>query len=310
MGFTPLNLVDVHVGRTTVKLYPKIGPTMQIWERNHAYQINKTALTNLPTDLKLIIDAFGAQLNASSTTEGIISDFKRHFHDHWMSFQNLTILSFHDSAGAIINGTTSATDPQVLLPVQNGNLADCRSQGVRFARIQCVLDFASFVTAVPYPTSTILRVSYYMELPQESRAMTNGAGAVYNLLSFLGVDDLRTLTPPEVKATILDPCLQDGPVLLKASDFNLQIANTDSTDISANIEHKILKLAWHQICTFVFAEICPGYSSQPHAALDHIKQSYVDNEGNMVSTPLFAYYQRMMNGMRPFAGDARFPVSV
>jgi hypothetical protein len=30
----------------------------------------------------------------------------------------------------------------------------------------------------------------------------------------------------------------------------------------------------------------------------------------MVSTPVFAYYQRMMNGMQPFAGEARFPVSI
>jgi hypothetical protein len=227
MGFTPLNLVDVHVGRTTVKLYPKIGPTMQIWERTHVYQINKTALTNLPTELKLIIDAFGAQLNASLTTEGIISDFKRHFNDHWMCFQNLTILSFHDLDSAIINDTTSPANPQVLLPVQDGNLVDCCSQGVRFAQVQCILDFASLVTAAPYPMSTILQASYYIELPQESRAMTNGNGGAYNLVSFLGINNLRTLTLLLVKANILDPCLQDGPVLLKASDFNLQNANTD-----------------------------------------------------------------------------------
>jgi len=30
----------------------------------------------------------------------------------------------------------------------------------------------------------------------------------------------------------------------------------------------------------------------------------------MVSTPVFAYYQRMINGMRPFVGEARFPVSI
>jgi hypothetical protein len=182
MGFTPLNLVVVHVGRMTVKLYPKIGPTMQIWERAHAYQINKTALTNLPTDLKLIINAFGAQLNVSSTTEDIISDFKRHFHVHWMCFQNLTILSFHDLAGAHIDDTTSPTDPQVLLPVQDGNLANCRSEGVRFVRVQYILDFVSLVTAVPYPTSKILRVSYYIELPQELCVMTNGAGGAYRLV--------------------------------------------------------------------------------------------------------------------------------
>jgi hypothetical protein len=140
--------------------------------------------------------------------------------------------------------------------------------------------------------------------------MTNEAGGAYNLVSFLGVDDLRTLTPHEVQTVLLDTTLQDGPVLLKASDFNLQHTNTDSTDIALDIKQKIIKLAWHQLCTSVFAEICPGYSSKPHAALDHIEQSYVDADGNMVSTPLFAYYQRMMNGMRPFAGEARFPVSV
>jgi hypothetical protein len=156
MGFTPLELVDVHVGHMTVKLYPKIGPTMQIWEQAHAYQINKSALTNLPTDLKLIIDAFGAQLNASLTTEGIVSNFKRYFSDHWMSFNNLIILPFHDLASNIVNDTTTSTDLQVLLPVQDGNLANCRSQDVRFVHIQCVLDFASLVTATPYPTSTIL----------------------------------------------------------------------------------------------------------------------------------------------------------
>ena len=140
--------------------------------------------------------------------------------------------------------------------------------------------------------------------------MRNGAGGAYNLVSFLGVDDLRLVTLPEVQTVLLDTTLQDGPVLLKASDFNLQNANTDSTDIEPGIEQKILKLAWHPLCTSVFAVICPGYSSQPHAALDHIKQSSVDADGNMVSTPVFAYYQCMINGMRPFAGEARFPVSV
>ncbi len=129
---------------------------MKIWERAYAFQIAKTSLTNLPVELKLIINAFGAQLNASSTTEGIISDFKSYFYDRWMSFDNLTILSFHDLAGNIINNTTTPADLQILLPVGDGNLANCRSQGVRFVRIQFVMDFASLVTAAPYPISTIL----------------------------------------------------------------------------------------------------------------------------------------------------------
>ena len=48
MGFMPLDLVDVHVGRLTAKLYPKIGPAMKIWERAYAYQIAKTFINAFP----------------------------------------------------------------------------------------------------------------------------------------------------------------------------------------------------------------------------------------------------------------------
>ena len=196
MGFMPLDLLDVHVGRLTAKLYPKIGPAMKIWERAYTYQIAKT-----------FVNAFGAQLNANSTTEGIVSDFKRYFNDQWMSFNNLTILYFHDAASAIINDTTTPGNSQILLPVQDGNLLNCRSQGLKFVCVQCILDFAPLLTAAPYSISTTLRVSYYIELPQESRTMRNGAGGAYNLVSFLGVDDLRLMTLPEVQTVLLNTAL-------------------------------------------------------------------------------------------------------
>jgi hypothetical protein len=149
-----------------------------------------------------------------------------------------------------------------------------------------------------------------MELPQDTWAMTNGAGAPYTLVSFLGVDYLRTLPPEMVKTQILLPVHQDGPVTLAASDFNLPNANTDSVSIAVEIDGKIIKLAWHQLCSSIFTELCPGYSNQPQAALEYIKQSYVDAEGNLICTPVFAYYQCMMNAIRPFAGEALFPKSV
>ena len=79
MGFAPLDLVDVPVGRMIVKLYPKITPPMPVHKRMHAFQVNKAALKDLLIDLRLVIDAFGAQLNASSTVEGILSDWRRYF---------------------------------------------------------------------------------------------------------------------------------------------------------------------------------------------------------------------------------------
>jgi hypothetical protein len=50
MGFSPLDPVDVPIGRMTVKLYPKITAAMPVHERAHAFQVNKSALKDLPTD--------------------------------------------------------------------------------------------------------------------------------------------------------------------------------------------------------------------------------------------------------------------
>ncbi len=119
----------------------------------------------------------------------------------------------------------------------------------------------------------------------------NGTNVAYNLTSYLGPDNLCTLTPDMVRATILRPVLQDGPVLLEAPDFNLQKATTNSIGIAMEVDGKILKLAWHQLCTSIFSKLFPGHSNQPQAALKHIKQSYLDTKGNLVCTPVFAYYQ-------------------
>jgi hypothetical protein len=81
MGFALLDLVNVSVGHINIKLYPLFTKDMPVHERGHAYQINKAALTNLPADFSLILDAFGMQLNASLTVKGIMSDWRHLFKD-------------------------------------------------------------------------------------------------------------------------------------------------------------------------------------------------------------------------------------
>jgi hypothetical protein len=155
-----------------------------------------------------------------------------------------------------------------------------------------------------------MQATYYIKLPQGIQALVNGNNQNYNLVTFLGAANLRALTSLQVRTNILNPVQQNAPVLLSASVFNLQSSNTNSNNIDIEVNHKILKLAWHQICTSVFVEICNGYMNQPQAALDHIKQCYIDSDENQVCIPVFAYYQHMMNAMRPFAGNKPFPKSV
>ena len=152
MGFALLNLVDVPVGRMTIKLYPKSTPAMH-HECAHAFQVNKATLKDLLADMRLVIDAFGAQLNASWTVEGILSNCRRYFNERWMDFAHLVIHSFHNLQGNQIGDTTTAGDSQVLLPVQDGDKTTSRKQDVRFVCMQCMLDFGTLFTAHPYPVN-------------------------------------------------------------------------------------------------------------------------------------------------------------
>ena len=307
--FAPRALAPVAVGRTSVNLYPVIDSSMPVEERAHAYQVNKTALASAPVDLRVQLDALGQQLNLAATVDGVRDDWLRFFHDSWSDFRRLAILSFHNDAGAQINDTSTAANAAVLLPVVNGHVANCRQANVKFVRVQITLDFRPLVNVEP-PGITTLRVEYYIELPQTSRAMVNGAGAGYNLVTFHGADDLRTLAQAAVQASILDLTLQDGPYDLQPASFNLTTARTDGTSLRSEIEGKILRLAYATICNTLFVELCPGYSNQPHAALDHIRQVHYDRDGNQVVSSVQAYFQQMMNASRPFSSQRDFPISV
>jgi hypothetical protein len=60
----------------------------------------------------------------------------------------------------------------------------------------------------------------------------------------------------------------------------------------------------------LFLDLCPGYSSQPHAALDHIRQVHTNREGNQVVSSVQSYFQQLMSAARPFTNQRDFPISV
>jgi hypothetical protein len=273
--FAPRALVPVSVGRTTVNLYPVIDPGMPVEERAHVFQVNKTALASAPVDLRVQLDVLGQQLNLAATVNGVRNDWLRFFQDSWCDFSRPAILSFHNDTGGQIQDTTTAANVAILFPVIDGNLVNCRRANVKFIRVQITLNSRSLVSVEP-PGITALRVEYYIKLPLTSRAMVNGTGAGYNLVMFHGADDLCTLQSAEVQATILDQTLQDGPYDLQPASFNLTIARTDGASLQSAIEGKILRLAYATVCNTLFLELCPGYSNQPHAALDHIRQVHYD----------------------------------
>jgi hypothetical protein len=91
---------------------------------------------------------------------------------------------------------------------------------MKFVRIRCTINFAGLTTINPYPVHPVLRIDYYIELPQTIQGVHCGANNI-NIETFCGVANLLTLSTAEVRI-LLDQVQQDAPVLLKASNFNLR----------------------------------------------------------------------------------------
>jgi hypothetical protein len=280
--FVPQTLEPVQIDKMTVKLYPIVDWTMKPPERAHAFQINKTAFAAPGIDCHLMLDTLGAQLNLSAIVDGILGNLTRHFHRAWCNFANLTILSFHNNSGA---------------------------QNIRFVQVQLNLDFASLVTLDP-PGVTVLRVKFYIELPQSSRDMLNGVRGPYRLTTFLGPNDICQMPTAEFSRDILGVTLQDGPLDLLCPNFNLTSAKTDSTTIAVEISSKIIRLATRSILDHLFNQLCPGYSKEPHAALDHIRQTYDDSTGNMIFSLVFNYYTQILAASCLFSDQEVLLVSI
>ncbi len=222
--FVPGPLKNIQVDKQTVKLYPIVDLSMKPPKRAHAFQTNKTALSIPGIDRRTMLDTLGVQLNLSAIVDDFLGDWTSHFHRNWCNFAHLTILSFHGDAGTQVNETSDANDSAVLLPMVNGPLGNCCKQ-VRFVRVQLNLDFTSLV---PHGVQglTILRVEFYIELPQSSGDMINDNNQSYRLTTWLGNADLRAIAAANFACDVLAHTLQDGPIDLLRPDFNLTSAKT------------------------------------------------------------------------------------
>ena len=111
-------------------------------EKAMAFQQNKTALASADLDQKVRILTLADRLDLMLTAESSLANWERKLRLNWANFANLSILSWHGANGNILHNTATAADASILLPVQNGAAAACRSSGVKFVRVQLALDYA------------------------------------------------------------------------------------------------------------------------------------------------------------------------
>jgi hypothetical protein len=140
--------------------------------------------------------------------------------------------------------------------------------------------------------------------------MQNGNGRAYCLTTFLGTDNVCTIADADFSHDILTTTLQDGLINLLCPDLNLTSTKTDSTAIQAEINSKITRLATPSILNHLFNQLCLGYSKEPYAALDHIRQTYEDANGNTTYLSLYNYITQILAASQPFMDQEILLVSI
>ena len=130
-----------------------------------------------------------------------------------------------------MNDTCDANNSAVLLPVVIGPFRHCRKQ-VCFVRVQLNLDFAGLD---PHGVQglTILRVEFYIELPESSCDTMNGNNQPYCLTTWLGKADLCATAATDFARDVLAHTLHDGPIDLLCPKFNLTSAKPRRTRASS-----------------------------------------------------------------------------
>jgi hypothetical protein len=130
--------------------------------------------------------------------------------------------------------------------------------------------------------------------------LPNDKGNGYQLSTYIGGNDLWTLSAAEVKHTILDVMHQDGLYKLLVPSFNHTSCRTDITGVYGKLNLMVVHLASDTIHTTLFMVLIPGYSIKPQHLLDHIWQSYVNANRKTVELSVQVYYTNFMNAIRSF----------
>ena len=268
-------------------------------EKAMAFQQNKTALVSAKLDQKARILALADRLDLMLTAKLSLADWEHKLCRNWANFANLSILSWHSGNGNLFNNTVTAVDASILLPVQNGTANT----------VQLALNYANLNRIDPAPNTT-LRGEYFIQLPQDSIDLINGAGNPYRLTTFTGAKDLRTLTVEAIKRDILDATHQGRPYDLLEPSFNLTFCRSESTVTYGELKSQVVRLASATIHQQLFEVLVPGYTLEPHNVLDHIFQSYIDQDGNHQRLSAQVYYTTFLNVVCSFYDLEEYPIDI
>jgi hypothetical protein len=178
--FVPKKKVVHMHGKTSLSMYPYTTSTMLDHELSLAFNINKTAVQNalaLPHGSKLLV--MGEKHNCSNLIDVETAQWKASAFEQLKDPSNLTIISYHDHTGTVINDCFDAAGD--LKALADGAAADLRPAGIMFAKVRATIDFQELDLTAPEIIST-----FFLRLGMEDRNITLANGQIRNINTFTG----------------------------------------------------------------------------------------------------------------------------
>jgi hypothetical protein len=265
--FIPKNKVFLQIGRTNLYVYPSITPEMSNNERSLAFNINKTALQNaraITYDQK--INHMGELLGCSNIIDIERSVYKNAAFDFLKQNQNLTMISYHNAQGAIINDALDVNG--ILKPVIDGAVNACRPDSVFFAKIKANIDLTNLE-----PSIALIPTTFFLRLPTSDVVINNAAGNPRTLHTFTGPSDWLAIDQTAFSTLIFDHAdAIHEPIDLRAPDFTSPEAIPDTESRVNKIEEAVSKASWSALLARILRQVCPNYLNDPYKTLNQVRQ--------------------------------------
>ena len=222
------------------------------------------------------------------------------FHEQWKNPSNYEVISFHRKTGVRMADATTAGDGMVLLPIGDdahplAALAR-RPENIHFAHVKVGLDFDLLVKEDERPCH--VPIKFFVRLPQHTVQVMNGANNVVAHTSYIGPDDIRTISSEDFLQDVLLETGQLVPFDLTDPAYGRTSADVDESKLNAGFVEKILDAAWPTIKDAFFMVTCPNTVNKPSAALEAITQDYTDALGNTITLSVQVYFQRVCQAIR------------
>ena len=217
-------------------------------EKGHALNMIKAALMNaqhIPIAAKL--EGLGTLANQSTLVDHTSRDFLQYFESNLFNLASAshTLLGFLDNTGARMANATTAADPLILKPVQNGVIANCRPPNVSLAQFRYVCNFCDCIDPNLLTNTPGERVSvdFVVALPQTTVSVNDGNNQPRQLTTFHGANDVR-LSLADNQAQILHHTLQTGLATTGPPTHNSTNCTLVTEPIRSNIRNQILELCF------------------------------------------------------------------